>query len=61
VVRVVAAMARGLMVLGSLCSSAADRLILFFQHTAVADKQCGGLQIRVDVGALPTRRAIFQK
>jgi len=47
-------------VLRSLCSCAADRLnSIFFNNTAVADKQCGGLQTRVDVGALPARRAIL--
>lgn len=33
------------------------RSSLHKEQTAVADKQCGGLQTRVDVGALPTRRA----
>lgn len=35
--------------------------IQIFNNTAVADKECGGPQTRVDVGALPTRRAIFQR
>jgi hypothetical protein len=30
-------------------------------NTEVADKQCGGLQTRVDVGALPTLRAIYKR
>ena len=54
---VVAAMARGLMVL-ALCVPLRLTASFHFHFTAVADKQCGGLQIRVDVGALPTRRAI---
>lgn len=59
--RVVAAMARGL------CGVAFSVFLCgwppqfnFFNNTAVADKQCGGLQTRVDVGALPTRRANFK-
>ena len=32
-----------------------------FSNTEVADKQCGGLQTRVDVGALPTLRAIYKR
>lgn len=45
----------------ALCVPLRPAASFHFQLTAVADKQCGGLQIRVDVGALPTRRAILSK